>query len=480
MKLHTIIAVSLLSVASFITLPAASADSFKVTGVTVDDVQVKRQGDYLSLVLDFDLAALKVPSNQAVVLTPRLINGNDSIDFKSIGVYGRRRYYYYMRNGETPITGKKEESYRFDKHPDQIDYTQFVPFADWMDGAELVLVRGEYGCCHELENQEIARLSGLPKKEEPKKPSLRMVYVRPKAEANKSRSLSGSAFIDFPVDQTVIYPNYRNNTAELAKINATIDSVRGDRDITITKVWLKGFASPESPYQHNTELAIGRTKALRDYIENMYHFGHGTIETDYEPEDWEGLRRYVVASDLPHRAQILRLIDLDTDPDRKEWLIKSQYKDDYRYMLHNWYPALRHTDYRINYDIRSYSDIDEIKRIFAESPSKLSLNEFYLLAEQYEPGSRKFNDVFTTAVRVFPADPIANLNAANSEMETGDYAAAKRYLERSGNSPEAEYARGIYALAQNRLTDALDYFLKASKGGVKEADTMIWEITREK
>ena len=86
-----------------------------------------------------------------------------------------------------------------------------------------------------------------------------LLFVRPEAETMKSRSLSGSAFIDFPVDQTVIYPEYRRNTVELGKIQATIDSVRNDKDVSIISVWLKGYASPESPYSHNKELAIGRT-----------------------------------------------------------------------------------------------------------------------------------------------------------------------------------------------------------------------------
>ena len=63
-----------------------------------------------------------------------------------------------------------------------------------------------------------------------------LVYVTPKAEMDKIRFLSGSAFIDFPVDQTVIYPDYRRNTAELGKVHASIDSVRNDSDVTITGV----------------------------------------------------------------------------------------------------------------------------------------------------------------------------------------------------------------------------------------------------
>ena len=61
-----------------------------------------------------------------------------------------------------------------------------------------------------------------------------LVYVRPQGLVEKRDSLEGSAFIDFPVDQTAIFPGYRHNTAELGKIQSSIDSVQN----VITKSWL--------------------------------------------------------------------------------------------------------------------------------------------------------------------------------------------------------------------------------------------------
>ena len=134
-----------------------------------------------------------------------------------------------------------------------------------MNGAALRLSRRDYGCCNTV---LAARQGLLGHFEEPVPYTPRPVYVRPTAEAVKSRSLSGSAFIDFPVNKTVIYHDYRRNTAELGRIEATIDSVRNDRDVTITSVWLKGYASPESPWTHNRMLAIGRTEALKNISDN--------------------------------------------------------------------------------------------------------------------------------------------------------------------------------------------------------------------
>lgn len=444
-----------------------------VNGISFDNLKIERNGKYIVVDMMLNLKDLDVESNRAVLLTPRLVNGADSLDLTSVGIYGRSRYYFYVRNGESMLTGKDEKSYKASDKPDNMAYHNIVPYADWMNGATLSLHRSDYGCCNTLLAEQNGEL-GYHK--ETFFPTL--VYVQPEAEAVKHRSLEGSAFIDFPVNKTVIYPEYRNNTFELGKIQATIDSVRDDRDVTITSVWLKGFASPESPYAHNKELAIGRTEALKEYIQQLYKFKDGIISTDHEAEDWVGLRRYVEHSNINHRTEILAIIDSDMELDAKQAKIRKTYPDDYRFLLENCYPALRHTDYRIAYNVRSYTDVTEIARIMREQPQKLSLNEFYLVAQQYEPGTVEFTDVFETAVRMFPSDETANLNAANAAMRSGDLNGAERYLDKAGNTPEAAYARGALSIHRKDYDEARRYLNEAKALGVKQADITIKELDK--
>ena len=473
MKKTSYILILLLGVG--LTAEAQNSKQTVVDGVSVSDVKMERNGAYIAVDMNLGLKDLAVEGNRAVLLTPRLVNGSDSLDLPSIGIYGRRRYYFYVRNGESMLTDKDEMSYKASEKPDGIAYHNIVSYADWMNGAVLSLHRSDYGCCNTL----LARQDGtLGRHTEAFFPEL--VFVQPEAEIMKSRLLSGSAYIDFPVDQTVIYPDYRRNTVELGKIQATIDSVRNDKDVTITSVWLKGYASPESPYKHNTELAIGRTAALKKHIGQLYSFADNVIQTDYEPEDWAGLRRYVEQSNIDHRAEILALIDSDMEPDAKEWKIKRTYPEEYRFMLQNFYPALRHTDYRIDYNIRTFSDADEIKRIMAERPQKLSLNEFYLVAGQYEPGTDEFTDVFQTAVRMFPNDETANLNAANAAIRRDDFGTARRYLDKAGDSAEAVYARGALAVREGDYDTACRYLNKAKEMGLEQAGRTLDELDKRR
>ena len=427
----------------------------------------------MNLEIDIDLSKLDIRSTQVVVLTPAIINDADTLRLKSIGVYGRNRRIFYLRNEENKPTGAKDINLTPSETSQIIHYDASVAFMDWMNGCKVDLFRTDYGCCGEsamISQTELVDRFPL----EPYYPEL--IYLRPEHEVVKTREINGSAFVDFPVSQTVIYPDYRNNTTELAKITGTIDSVKKDSDITIKSIFIKGFASPESPYSNNTRLAQGRTEALKEYVENQYHFGEGFIKTDFEPEDWDGLERYVQASSLPHKKEILEAIHLDKDPDTKEWIIKSKWKDDYRFLLENCYPALRHSDYTIKYEIKSYSTAEEIEPVFRTAPQNLSLEEFYILAQSYEPGSESFNDLFETAVRMYPDDPVANLNAANSAILRKDYRSALKYIEKAGNIPEATYARGALEVYMEDIEASKPYFLEANKLGITQAATVLKEL----
>ncbi|MCD8303326.1 MAG: DUF3868 domain-containing protein [Prevotellaceae bacterium] len=450
----------LLSILALATSSLAAQDI--VDGVSVSSYSLQRDGNELAVDLDLSLTDLSVKRNRAVLVTPRLVSGTDSIDLPSLAVYGHQRYIYYKRSDEMLATSEGD-NYRLSDKPDSKQYHELLPYEPWMNGATLWLHRDLYGCCSAVLDEQAAPL-GQYKVFEPQ-----FLFIRPEARKDP-RSIEGRAFIDFHVDKTNIDPDYRRNSTELALICATIDSVRGDEDASITSIRLKGFASPESPYSHNAQLAKGRTEALKQYLKSLYGFPDTLIATDSEPEDWQGLRRFVEGSQLEHKEEILALIDQDIDPDLREARIKAEYPQQYKFLLDNCYPALRHTEYRIAYQIRPYGNLDEIRRVFRQEPGKLSLNELYLLAEDYEPGSEEFSEVFETAVRLYPDSETANLNAASAALRRGDIETAKKFLSKAGDSGEADYTRGVVAIMEQDYTNARTLLESAKRKGTAEAD----------
>ena len=347
-----------------------------------------------------------------------------------------------------------------------INYQSVIDYEPWMEISDLSIEYGQSdcGCDMPLEAMPLVHLDYKPRVFAPQ-----YAFITPEAEAVKMRDLKGSAYIDFPVNRTELYPDYRRNPEELAKIRKTIDVVRNDLNVKITSFTIKGYASPEGSYTNNVRLAKGRTATLKDYLQRLYAFDPEIMHTSYEPEDWEGLRRYVEASDIANKEGILAIIDSDLAPDPKDNKIKSTYPQQYAFLLKEEYPALRHSDYTINYIVRTFTSVDEIKKVLATAPQNLSLNELFLVAQSYEPGSEEYCDVFETAVRMFPNNETANLNAANIALQRGELSKARAYLAKAGDTPEAIYATGLVEAKEMNNEKALELFEKAASRGLKQA-----------
>ena len=416
-------------------------------------------GTDLVLRLGLDLSRLHVSKSQSIVLTPVVLKGDSLRAFPSVVVNGRQRHVLYQRLRRP---ASEQEVVRANGTGQQLDYTAALPLVPWMHGARIQLVSDSCGCGWSNLGPSARQPVTLIDPEWP------LAFVTPKAEV-KSYSLNGSAFLDFPVSRTEIYPDYRKNPRELEKIFRTIQTVKDDPNATITHISIHGYASPESPYANNTRLANGRAAALRDYVCRLMELPSSIFTIQATPEDWDGLRRYVADSTgITHRAEIIRLIDSDLEPDPKEARIKAQYPEEYKYMLQNWYPALRHSDYEVRYTVRSFT-VEEAKQLLRTKPQQLSLNELYLVAQTCEPGSEEYEEVFQTAVRLFPDSPEANLNSANVALRENRLKEAAAYLAKAGDIPAAEHARGVLAAKEGHYDEARRCFTAASKAGVPEA-----------
>lgn len=429
--------------------------------VMVKNVRVENTANNMVVNLDLNMDSLDLPSNMRLVFTPMVTNNTEQRLMPQIVVNGRKQEISYKRKGYKDFADNAVVVRRKNNTAQTLHYSAVLPYEKWMKNADVVVAEDLCGC-GDIKDQNTVALKRM------RTPF--MPYMRPEAEARKVRHEQGRAFIDFPVDKITLYPEYRNNPRELDKIVNTINLVKNDKNTSITNVEIHGYASPESPYSHNAYLAENRAKTLKDYVRKLVNLDDKTFSVTSTPEDWEGLREYVAKSNLDNRDAILKLIDDNTlDPDAKEWKIKSTYPADYRVMLDSWYPALRHSDYVVSYSVRPFS-VEEAKEIMKTKPQQLSLEEMFMVAQTYEPGSREFNEVMATAVRMYPDNPTANINAACTRMELGDLEGAKIYLDKAGNSPEALHAKGVLAMLEGKNEEARQLLQKAKEGGAQGVD----------
>ncbi len=301
-------------------------------------------------------------------------------------------------------------------------------------------------------------------------------YIMPKQEDTKVRTIEGRAFLDFPVNETIIYPDYRRNPEELQRLKKTIENALFDKSFKVQSVSLHGYASPESPYDNNTRLARGRTKALKDYVCCNFDIPAGIVEETFTPEDWLNLRTFIESRGESRRVKgniwyehetvvetpvmpefvaeqrdaLLRIIDSAADPDEKERQIKAVAGGTpYKWLLDYVFPGLRHTDYIIEYVVQHYP-LAEAKQLIYTHPEALSQSEIYSVAESFGEGTDGWYDAILTAARQFPGDPVANLNAASASVKMRRLTDAKKYLQKAGSSQDAAYLAGVIRAMEGR------------------------------
>ncbi len=449
---------------------AAAQSNVQEADFLVKEKSVDQVNGMLSLRMKVDVSRMEIPGDESVVCTPVIEAGDSIRAMAPLILNGRSRHILYQRLHKRP---RNEQEYRRNNgKTQQLDYQSETPYADWMEKAEVSLIMDNCGCGWKALQQDKSPLFALDFSK-PAEPAPEMVYWVPQAEEIKARKLEGSAYLDFPVNQTTINPSYRRNPEELRKIRETIDAVRNDPYTTITRVAIKGYASPEGAYQSNAYLAENRAKALANYVKGLYDFGSIQMSVDFEPEDWKGLEKAVENGYFSDKEELLSIIRADepADYDLREQKLKAVNGGAaYRTLLSEVYPSLRHSDYEVDYTIRNFS-IDEAKKLAFSDPSKLSLNEFFQVAETYPVGSEEFNEVFETAVRIYPDDPVSNLNAAITAIGAKQFGKAKRYLAKANECPQKELAKAAIAMYEGR-TDEARRLLKGIEQAPEVADAV--------
>ena len=252
---------------------AVSVSAQQVAG---SQVQIENKavtlGEDTQLLVGMDItlpADMKLTTNSMLTLTPILMEKDAEGANKalpSIHVYGRTRQLVAERTGKIPV--EAYQVIRRDNGDAQtIQYTARVPYEKWMNGSDLKLMATVNGCANCLKEEDMAHVYPVLLKRYVPQPVLS--FVKPEAEI-KIRTEKGKAYLDFPVNQTKIYKDYRRNPYELEEIKRTINVVKDNPDTKITGIILHGYTSPEGSYANNERLAKGRSEALKKYIMDEY------------------------------------------------------------------------------------------------------------------------------------------------------------------------------------------------------------------
>lgn len=481
MKTNSLTRIFLTCLMGAVTCSSAMAQTVASGAVTIDNVQTNVENKRVDVAFRLNLNNLKLKAEQQLILTPLLAADGDTTALQPIIINGRSQQIRMQRAGK--LDAKNTEAgqpivvLRKNGTEQSISYSQSVERMRPVEADQLQVLAAQDLCgCGDIENQDRTLITTIDNLNA-WMPAL--AFVKPAAEARKQRAEKGEAYLSFRVNKTDIVVDLFDNSRELAKITKTIDLVREDKNVQITGINIHGFASPDGPYANNERLARERAASLKNYVANLYPINAKLFSSNSTPEDWDGFRRKVQQSNLANKEEIIKISNSSLAPDDKDKRIRQLYPHDYAVIMSDIYPRLRHSDYTVSYTVRPFS-VEEAKQILKTHPQQLSLQEMFLVAQTMEPGSAEFNEVFDIAVRMFPDDPTANLNAACADLQRRDIASAEKHLQKADNSAAALNARGALAVMKKDYQLARQLFADAVAAGSEDAKANAQRIANAK
>ena len=282
---------------------------------------------------------------------------------------------------------------------------------------------------------------------------------------------------------------------EIQAFTEAVSAAAANERINFTGTQLSAYASPDGPIDLNERLSESRGRTGLDFFNRSFRAANASQVMESEllrvintPEDWDGFRRLLEASNIRDRDLVLRVLSMYSDPVVREQEIKN-ISAAFEEIKEQILPQLRRTQLRVNVELVGLSD-QEIAAQFDRDPSVLKLEEILYAGALTQDPNRKLA-IYQAASRQYPNDyrtrnnhGVALLNLgrtaeAKSELtearriadnETtknnlavvllreGNLAEAEELLNSAGSGNEVKYNLGTIKIVQGNYNDALNHF----------------------
>ncbi|MBR5982590.1 MAG: hypothetical protein IK025_02555 [Bacteroidales bacterium] len=297
---------------------------------------------------------------------------------------------------------------------------------------------------------------------------------------------SSKAASNFKKDNTaskIAAINYDKNKAdikssetkkdEITEMQKYIKDSKDNDRVRFDGVELKSYASPEGTQEINKKVSNDRSNSASKFAKNEFKGvngadGNNFFKTLVTEEDWEGFKTAVQNSNLADKDMIIRVINMNSDPDKREEEIRNM-KSTFDELEKEVLPSLRRSEIVINVTNIGKTD-EEIAKVYNEDPSKLTFTEIMHYGEITEDAHKRV-EIYTKATELFPEEWSAYNNLGAALYETKDYQAAKVALEKAKSKSNGNATvlnnMGNIALSEGNIAEAEANYSSAT--GVNEA-----------
>jgi len=281
---------------------------------------------------------------------------------------------------------------------------------------------------------------------------------------------------------------------EIAKLNETLKNTSENERLDLKGIEISAYASPDGELDLNTKLADKRQKTANKYLSGQMkksnvEVADELLSTMSTPEDWEGFKTALEASNIQDKEMILRVLSMHSDPVVREQEIKNLTAA-YEVIAEEILPVLRRSKFTVTMDKIGWSD-DELKGLWTSNPDTLVLEELLYTATLLDDNDTKLA-IYTKAAEVSPKcvrahnnkgvvmyemgdlegaaaafnaakalkdHDIVNNNLGVIALKNGDVAAAKEAFTASmGAGSKVNYNLGIVSVKEGNYETAVNYF----------------------
>ncbi len=413
-----------------------------------------------TLVIEFklDVKEVEVNSTQSYLFIPMFKNGNNSRYFAPVVVTGKKNFDFTRKERKKARKRGYESPYtvisgRYSKNRNNlVTYTITMPFEPWYENSSFILFEDDkkrsevkVGEMTVIEPVVVEKPK-LPKAGEFCESCMNMVsFLTPEEEPLKVRSEQSTLFIQYPTGSAKVDSTYKTNIKELENLKKMMAPLIDGGDlISIKRIAVEGYASPDGSATSNDKLALKRAEEFAKFLVENYHFNDSILAVSSHGEDWDELIR-LIRKDMPDYAEkALDIIDKNEKLDVREAQLKKGLGASYRSMVDAYYSKLRRLTVATEYEIREVLNTEAATLIY-KNPRMLNLKEMYSVVKLYTPGTKEYKDVYIIAAENYPSDVVANINAASACIVSGDFEGGKRYMERVKQDPRAYNNLGVLA-----------------------------------
>lgn len=453
--------------------------------LAVENRSVEKVGRNVQVSADIRLDEMKLNRQQTLRLVPVLVSadGTEQMELDPILIDGKVRSKVNERKVALGDLVEEEGVQRLTRRngePQTVEYRTEVPFSRWMVNGRLELRGYVTGCAECSEGDEVLAAGGiLPYRD----PVLAVSpFIQPQEEEIKRRAEVKMARLEYPVNGYNVLPNFRKNRAELDSVQHSLETVKQNLNLTVTGIYVTGYASPEGSMPYNLRLSQQRAETFAAYVQKQNpELKKELWHVSWKGEDWDGFVTQVKqAEGWSARTKVQEAIDqCDDDLDGCEWKIRQQLSpDDYRYLIDELYAPLRRNEYRIEYNVRNFT-LEEAKEVLKTRPDLLSVAEIQRVADSYGRNSDGYRKTLDVAVRTYPDNFAARNNAALAAVETEHYDEAIALLKGATDGASLNLL-GVAYYKSGQADKAEETFARAVKAGYSDASGNLKQLQEAK